>query len=172
MRRLIADSSFSIVADGRIRPRADLRERRGCARLAAKIDALEAVDQGAGSGARSQFRRRCSARCADGKLYVRKSDSKVFIADEAGGDAASTDPRHRRECRRALPRDELSKIRINNRPAPRHQGGGRRLRAGEPDPAKRLEAAQAVLKSRDASALPAIDEALAQGDRSAREGRA
>ncbi len=38
------------------------------------------------------YRRRCSASLAEGKLYVRKSDQKVFIVAEEAGGFALTDP--------------------------------------------------------------------------------
>ena len=95
----------------------------------------------------------------EGNLYVRKSDGQVFIAAGSGDGLSLTDPVTGAAAGEAAKTD-LAKIKINN--ALRRQlkaaAGGSELASA--DPAKRLSAAQAVLKSRDASALPAIEEAL------------
>ena len=97
----------------------------------------------------------------EGNLYVRKSDSQVFIATGSGDALALTDPVTGAAAGEATKTD-LAKIKINN--ALRRQlkaaAGGSELASA--DPARRLSAAQDVLKSRDASALPAIEEALAK----------
>jgi urea transport system permease protein len=97
----------------------------------------------------------------EGNLYVRKSDGQVFIAEEAGSALRLTDP-VTGEAQGEAKKADLTKIRINNalRRAIRAAAGGSAL--ASPDAAKRLEAAQAVFKSRDATALPAIEEALAK----------
>ena len=98
---------------------------------------------------------------AEGNLYVRKADGQVVIAEEAGDTLKLIDP-VTAEALGEAKKSDLTKIRINNslRRVIRAAAGGSALTS--PDPAKRLEAAQAVFKSRDAAALPALDEALAK----------
>ena len=95
----------------------------------------------------------------EGSLYVRKSDGQVFIATSSGDGFTLTDPVTGAAAGEAT-KSDLSKIKINN--ALRRQlkaaAGGSELASA--DPAKRLSAAQAVLKSRDGAALPAVEEAL------------
>ena len=76
---------------------------------------------------------------------------------------------------------DLAPVRLNNRLRGIVQAALGSLTLMAPDPAKRLEAAQAVFKSRDANALPALDQAIAKEtdarvkqalDRGARGGRA
>ena len=96
---------------------------------------------------------------AEGNLYVRKSDKQVFIADGKGDTLTLTDPVTGEAAGEAA-KSDISKIKINNavRRMIKAAAGGSALTS--PDPAKRLEAAQAVMKSRDASQLAAIEEAL------------
>ncbi len=96
----------------------------------------------------------------EGNLYVRKSDGLVVIASPEGDGFALTDP-VTGEAAGSATKSEISKIKINNalRRAIKAAAGGSALQS--PDAAKRLEAAQAVFKSRDASALPALEAAFA-----------
>jgi urea transport system permease protein len=91
----------------------------------------------------------------DGRLAF--SGDKVFIKDEAGAmlDAATGKPAA------SAPAD-LKTVRLNNRLRRSVEAalGGLTLMAA--DPAKRLEAARAVFRSRDANALPTLDAALAK----------
>ena len=91
----------------------------------------------------------------DGRLAF--SGDKVFIRDTAGTvlDAATGKPA-------AAPPGDLKNVRLNNRLRRSVEAalGGLTLLAA--DPAKRYEAAQAVFKSREASALPTLDAALAK----------
>ncbi len=91
----------------------------------------------------------------DGRLAF--AGDKVFIRDKAGAvlDAATGKPAA------SAPAD-LKNVRLNNRLRRSVEAalGGLTLLAA--DPAKRYEAAQAVFKSRDASALPTLDAALAK----------
>src|SRR3954469_12959462 len=92
------------------------------------------------------------------RLLFSAQQKKVFFRDDAnqlydaltGG--AVTD---------AAPGD-LSPVRLNNRVRGVIQGILGSLTLLSPDPAKRMEAAQAVFKSRDANALPALDQAIAK----------
>jgi urea transport system permease protein len=91
----------------------------------------------------------------DGRLAF--SGDKVFIKDKAGTvlDAATGKPT-------ASAPAELKTVRLNNRLRRSVEAalGGLTLLAA--DPAKRLEAAQAVFRSRDANALPTLEAALAK----------
>jgi urea transport system permease protein len=94
----------------------------------------------------------------EGRLQFSTERKKVFYTDQSGKllDA---------ETGAAIVGDapgDIDKVRINNRLRSAIEAalGGLRLQAGNPD--RRFEAAQAVFKSRDQSALPALDAALAK----------
>jgi urea transport system permease protein len=92
----------------------------------------------------------------DGRLLFSSQDKKVFYKDKSdklvdalsGSEVAGAGPAN------------LATVRVNNRlrRATDAALGGLTLMA--PEPAKRLEAAQAVFKSRDENALPSLDAAL------------
>jgi urea transport system permease protein len=92
----------------------------------------------------------------DGRLLFSSQDKKVFYKDKSdrlvdalsGSEVAGGGPAN------------LATVRVNNRlrRATDAALGGLTLMA--PEPAKRLEAAQAVFKSRDENALPGLDAAL------------
>src|SRR6185295_6468874 len=94
----------------------------------------------------------------DGRLQFSAETRKVFISTAAGAilDAATGKPVA------GTPPADLQPVRVNNRIRRAMDAalGGLTLLAA--DPAKRFEAAQAVYKSRDASALPTLDAALAK----------
>ena len=94
----------------------------------------------------------------DGRLQFSAEAKKVFISTAAGAilDAATGKPIA------GTPPADLQPVRVNNRIRRAIDAalGGLTLLAA--DPAKRFEAAQAVYKSRDASALPTLDAALAK----------
>ena len=91
----------------------------------------------------------------DGRLLFNPDDKKIYIREPSGAlfDAASGMPAGEAPA-------SLKTVRLNNRlrRAVEAALGGLTLLA--PDPAKRFEAAQAVFKSRDANALPALEAAL------------
>ena len=94
---------------------------------------------------------------ADGRLFYRPSDKAVVIRDAAGklvdartGVAPSEDP------------SGLRPVRLNNAVRRSVEAAMGTLTLVSPDPAKRLSAAAAVFKSRDAATLPALDTALAK----------
>ncbi|MEJ0077701.1 MAG: urea ABC transporter permease subunit UrtB [Alphaproteobacteria bacterium] len=91
----------------------------------------------------------------DGRLAF--SGDKVFIREKSGTtlDAATGKPAA------AAPAD-LKTVRLNNRLRRSIEAALGGLTLMSPDPARRLEAAQAVFKSRDANALPTLDAALAK----------
>jgi urea transport system permease protein len=90
----------------------------------------------------------------DGRLLIDAAAKKVYLRDQAGKviDAASGQP--------ADPPANLRPVRLTNRlrRAVEAALGGLTLLA--PEPHRRYEAAQAVFKSRDASALPTLDSAI------------
>src|SRR6185503_16451411 len=92
----------------------------------------------------------------DGRLSYSAEQKKVFYKDAAGKllDAVTGVP-----AEGAEPAD-LADVRLNNRVRRALDAalGSLSLQAG--DPAKRFESAQAVFKSRELSALPALDAAL------------
>lgn len=96
---------------------------------------------------------------SDGDLYLRKSDSQVFIAKSADDMMSLTDPLTGQAAGQEA-KDNLSKIKINNnlRRAVRAALGGLTLMS--PDRATRLEAAQSILKSPSADSLEAVETAL------------
>jgi len=97
------------------------------------------------------------------KVYLRTKDGK--LTDAAAGNEIATPP------------DDIDTVVVNNRLRNVIDAalGGLRLMA--PDPGRRYEAAQAVFRSHDASALPALDAAIAhetdaRAKRALREARA
>ena len=94
----------------------------------------------------------------EGRLLFSAESKRVFIRERSDRliDAATGEP-----VVGSAPAD-LAPVRLNNRLRRIVEAalGGLTLMA--PDPGKRLEAAQAVLKSKDANALPALDQAIAK----------
>jgi urea transport system permease protein len=92
------------------------------------------------------------------RLTFSAQAKKVFIKDRSGTllEAATGE-------RLAGPEPaDLAQVRVNNRIRRAIEAALGTLTLLSPDPAKRLEAAQAVFKSRDASALPALETAIAK----------
>jgi urea transport system permease protein len=93
----------------------------------------------------------------DGRLLFNPADKKVYIEEgSATIDALTGTP-----VAGGAPAG-LQKVRINNRLRRSIEAALGGLTLLSPDPAKRYEAAQAVFKSKDANALPALDAALAK----------
>jgi urea transport system permease protein len=94
----------------------------------------------------------------DGRLLFSAGEKKVYIRDASGG---TLDARTGQRIAGEAPAD-LKPVRINNRVRRAIEAalGALTLLAADPD--KRLEAAQAVFKSRDASALATLDAAIAK----------
>ena len=94
----------------------------------------------------------------DGRLLFSAESKRIFIRDSSDRliDAATGEPIA------GSPPADLTPVRLNNRLRRIVEAalGGLTLMA--PDPGKRLEAAQAVLRSKDANALPALDQAIAK----------
>jgi urea transport system permease protein len=157
MRRLII--AICILFLAAVPAVADLREAVN-ALGQAKIDSFEQAIK-AVAAEPGEAPARILEALAEGNLYVRKSDSQVFIGEPKGDSLALSDP-VTGEAAGEVAKADVQKIRINNavRRMIRAVAGGSALTSH--DPAKRLGAAQAVLKSRDASQLAAIEEALAK----------
>ena len=87
----------------------------------------------------------------DGRLLFSAEQKKVFVRDRAGAvlDAATGKPA-------ATVPGDLSPVRVNNRVRRAIDAAMGNLTLLSPDPARRLEAARAVFKSKDANALPAL----------------
>jgi urea transport system permease protein len=94
----------------------------------------------------------------EGRLLFSAQSKRVFIKDPSDRliDAATGRP-----VAGSAPAD-LAPVRLNNRLRGIVQATLGSLTLMAPDPAKRLEAARAVFKSRDANALPALDQAIAK----------
>src|SRR5713101_8099691 len=94
----------------------------------------------------------------DGRLFFNPGTGKVFVKTESGTllDAATG------EAVAGENASDLKPVRINNRLRRAIEAALGSLTLLAPDPAKRFEAAQAVFRSRDAAALPALDAALAK----------
>ncbi|ADH88694.1 urea ABC transporter, permease protein UrtB [Ancylobacter novellus DSM 506] len=93
---------------------------------------------------------------ADGKLVFGGAPPRVFIEGEG---RALLDPLTLQPVADAPP---VKPVRVNNRIRRAIEAASGTLSLVSPDPAKRLEAAVAVGRSRDAAALPALDAALAK----------
>ena len=84
---------------------------------------------------------------ADKKVFIKGKDDKV--TDAATGAAVATPP------------DDTDDVRLNNRVRGMLDSAIGSVTLMAKEPGRRLEAAQAVFKSRNASALPAVEKALA-----------
>src|SRR5262250_2902929 len=93
----------------------------------------------------------------EGRLLFSAAEKRVFIREAADQliDAATGRP-----VAGEVPSD-LAPVRLNNRLRRIVEAALGSLTLMAPDPGKRLEAAQAVLKSKDANALPALEQAIA-----------
>jgi urea transport system permease protein len=94
----------------------------------------------------------------DGRLLFSAQDKRVFIREGSDRliDAATGQP-----FAGTAPAD-LTPVRLNNRLRGIVQAALGSLTLMAPDPGKRLEAARAVFKSKDATALSALDQAIAK----------
>ncbi|TMJ55100.1 MAG: urea ABC transporter permease subunit UrtB [Alphaproteobacteria bacterium] len=94
----------------------------------------------------------------DARLFFNAGTKKVYVKTESGTllDAATG------EAAAGETISDLKLVRINNRLRRAIEASLGSLTLLAPDPARRFEAAQAVFRSRDAAALPALDAALAK----------
>jgi urea transport system permease protein len=93
----------------------------------------------------------------DGRLLFNPDDKKIYLREPSGlVDAATGQPAQ------GVAVATLKPVRLNNRLRRSVEAALGSLTLLAPDPNRRFEAAQAVFKSRDANALPALDGALAK----------
>jgi urea transport system permease protein len=97
---------------------------------------------------------------AAGRLYVRTSDKLAVIATADGNRLALTDAVTGSPAGTAAEAD-LERVRVNNRLRGTIEAAVGSLTLMSPNPRVRLNAAEALFKRRDASALAALDQALA-----------
>lgn len=97
----------------------------------------------------------------DGRLLFDAAAKKVFIKPRSG---APIDAETGAEAAGAA---DLPAVRLNNRLRRTVEAALGSLTLMSPDPARRIEAAQSVFKTRDPNALPVIEEALAKETNSA-----
>ncbi len=92
----------------------------------------------------------------DRRLLVNQSSRAIVYRDRAGAtfDARTGEP--------AAAPDSPTTVRLNNRLRGMAQAALGAMTLLSPEPTRRRQAAEAVFRSRDASALPAIDQALAR----------
>ena len=92
----------------------------------------------------------------DRRLLIDAANQRIYYRDAAGAvrDAATDDIV-------ATPPANLSAARMNNRVRTAASAAMGALSLMNPDPARRIQAAQAVMKSRDEAALPVLDAAIA-----------
>ena len=150
---------------------AQCRRRYEAALAGFTTDSFADTDSGdrRGRGERQPARaRRCSRRCRTGACCSagRQEGLHQGQADGELLDAATGKPAA--DARRPT----CKTVRVNNRLRRAIEAALGGLTLLSPDPAKRLEAAQAVFKSRDAGALPTLDAALAKETDAARQARA
>ncbi|HWK67091.1 MAG TPA: urea ABC transporter permease subunit UrtB [Rhizobiaceae bacterium] len=103
---------------------------------------------------------RVLAALSQGDLYVRKTDGQVFIGKEAGQAIDLSDPLTG-AARGKFGKTDVAKVKVNNglRRALRDLLGALTLSSG--DEAARLAAARTMFRNPDASAIPALDAAIA-----------
>jgi urea transport system permease protein len=97
----------------------------------------------------------------EGDLVARKSDKAVFVAAAAGRDLTLTDPVTGADGG-IVKKGAVEKIKVNNRIRRAIAAAVGTLTLRSPDRAVRLSAAEAVMKSKDAAAIPALDAAIAE----------
>src|SRR4051812_27544711 len=97
---------------------------------------------------------------AAGQLYVRTSDKLVVIGRTDGNQLALSEAISGKPAGSAAEAD-LERVRVNNRLRGTIEAAVGSLTLMSPNPRVRLEAAEALFKRRDATALAALDQALA-----------
>ncbi len=95
----------------------------------------------------------------EGNLFFRKADGAVFIAEKDGRNYKLFDP-VTGEAAGEAGRREVKKIRVNNKLRREISGALGALTLLSPDPQVRAEAADAVFKSGDPSAIEVLDKAI------------
>lgn len=138
---------------------ADLRAAIAKFATATGFSATEAVVRELAATGDPAVERPLSA-LADGNLYIRKSDSQVFVGKEAGDGIELLDPLSGKKAADAAKTD-LTKIKVNNglRRTIRDALGTLTLRAK--DASVRLAAAATMFKTPDAANIEPLDAAIA-----------
>jgi urea transport system permease protein len=118
-------------------------------------DTIEGINAVAASG--HPLAEKVLGALQDRRLMFSAEQKRVYFKDETDSlfDAVSGSPA-------ASPPSDLDQVRVNNRIRNIITATLGNLTLLAPDPARRFDAAQAVLKSRDANALPALDQAIAK----------
>jgi urea transport system permease protein len=118
-------------------------------------ETISAIEEIAGSGAPTA--RAILDALADGRLYYAPNEKSVFFKD-------ASDKLYKAEDGQpaGLPAEALSPVRLNNRVRGVLQAALGAMALLAPDPAKRLLAADSVLKAKDIKSLPLVEAALAQ----------
>jgi urea transport system permease protein len=95
----------------------------------------------------------------NGKLYYRKSDKKVVITEKQGRVYILYEPLSLAEIEQ-LKKRQIKKIRINNKIRKEIRAALGGLKLFDSDSEQRLQAAEAVFKSRQVDLLPSLEKAL------------
>ena len=95
----------------------------------------------------------------EGRLFTRKSDNKIVIAIKKGTIYVLTDPLTLEKVGQVA-KKEIKKVRANNKLRSIIRGALGGLTLLSPDRAKRIEAAEAVFKSRSPGMIPVLEKAL------------
>jgi urea transport system permease protein len=120
-------------------------------------ETIEGINEVAASG--NPLAEKLLGAFQDGRLFFSSDQNKVYFRVESSDqlfDAETGSPVAGEE-----PAD-LAPVRLNNRLRRVVEGALGGLTLLSPDPAKRLEAARAVFRSKDANALPALEQAIAK----------
>ena len=94
------------------------------------------------------------------KLFVRKTDKRVVAAEKSGKSYELSDP-VTGEALGTVKKRAVKKVRLNNKMRRAIKAALGSMTLMSPDRTARITAAEAVFKSRDANALPALDAAIA-----------
>ena len=118
-------------------------------------DTIDAINEVAASG--NPLGAQVIQALKDGRLLFSAAEKKVYIktADDKLLDAATGQPLA------GAPPDDADNVRLNNRVRNIVDAALGSLTLMAADPGKRIDAAQSVFKSREATALPALEKALA-----------
>ncbi|WP_237152760.1 urea ABC transporter permease subunit UrtB [Oryzibacter oryziterrae] len=95
----------------------------------------------------------------NGELVTRKADKAVFIGEKADKDFKLTDPVTGADAG-IVPKATVDKLKVNNKLRRAIATAVGTLTLRNADPKVRLAAAEAVMKSQDAAAIPALDAAI------------
>ncbi|BCG88103.1 branched-chain amino acid ABC transporter permease [Mesorhizobium sp. 113-3-9] len=98
---------------------------------------------------------------ADGNLYIRKTDSLVFVGKEAGESVQLSDPLSGEASGEAA-KDGITKIKVNNTLRRVIRDALGTLTLGAKDPTVRIAAADTMFKTPDAANIEPLDAAIAK----------